>query len=578
MKYLIRYIKPYKKECTIGPFCKLMEAILELLLPTIMAYMINEGILLKDHQIVMRYSFIMIGMVIIGFLFSMVCQYNAAKASQGFGTDLRNALFSHICAFSYQDIDQFGTSSLVNRLSNDVNQLQIAVAMLIRLVIRSPFICIGAIMMSMFLDFQLSLILLGATPLIALILFLFIRYSTPMYQRYQKLLDQFSTILDDHISGVRVIRAFVSSKREKKRFESAVNDLQKQMMNVARLSALLNPCTALVINGAVVILLYQGILQTDDLGIEPGTLIAFINYASSILLALVAISNLIVIFTKAAASAQRVEEVLTYQPSIREGLHSIKELTDNAISFDHVSFSYGSGEEALSDITLQIKRGETIGIIGGTGAGKTTLMHLLCRFYEINKGRILLFGQDIKELRREDLLQHVVLVPQVNELFCGTIEENIRFGCQKASMKDIEEAIQAAQAREFIAECKDGLQTKIERGGANLSGGQRQRLCIARALLRNPSILILDDSSSALDFKTDALLRSSLTNASSTMTRLIVSQRVGSLLHCDRILVLDNGRIAGFDQHQALYDHCLEYQKICESQAIGRDDVCRQEK
>lgn len=573
MKELIKYLKPYRKQCIVGPFCKLMEAILELLLPTLMAYMINDGIMAQDQQLVYRYSFIMIFMVIIGFCFSITCQYQAAKASQGFGTDLRNALFSHITSFSYQDLDYFGTSTLVNRLSNDINQLQVAVAMLIRLVVRSPFICIGAIIMAMFLDMRLAWILIAAVPFIILILYLFIRFTTPMYQQYQKLLDKFSSILDDNFAGIRVIRTFVSKKREQKRFQANVDDLQAQMMKVARLSALLNPSTAIVVNGAVVILLYQGILKIQIGSLQPGTIVAFINYASSILLALIAISNLIVIFTKAFASGKRVIEVLRYTPGMVSGNASLQVKEAPIVCFDHVSFSYGKGDAALSNLSFSIQKGESIGIIGGTGAGKTTLISLLCHFYTPTEGRILLYGQDIATLASSDLLSHVILVPQVNELFSGTIEENICFGLSNVSKEDIEQALCISQAKEFVDELSKGIHTKIERGGANLSGGQKQRLCIARAILRKPDLLILDDASSALDFKSDAALRKALKQMDPQMSKLMISQRVGTLAACDRILVLHNGEMAGFATHTELYDTCEIYRSICESQHVERSIV-----
>lgn len=571
MKDLIKYLKPYRKQCMIGPLCKLMEAILELLLPTLMAYMINDGIMAHDEQFVFRYSIIMILMVMIGFAFSITCQYQAAKASQGFGTDVRNALFSHIMAFSYQDLDEFGTPSLVNRLSNDINQLQVAVAMLIRLVVRSPFIVIGAIIMAMFLDMRLAWILIATVPFIILILYIFIRCTTPMYQYYQKLLDKFSSILDDNFAGIRVIRSFVSKKREQKRFEDNVDELQKQMMKVAKLSALLNPSTALVINGAVMVLLYQGIIKIQIGSLQPGTIVAFINYASSILLALIAISNLIVIFTKAFASGKRVSEVLQHTPSLSFGKMSLQNNQEPVLSFNHVSFSYGKADAALDDVTFSIQKGETIGIIGGTGAGKTTLISLLCHFYTPTKGSIYLYGQDITTLKQADILSRVVLVPQMNELFSGTIEENICFGLQNVSMDEIQKALSISQAKEFVDELPEGIHTKLERNGANLSGGQKQRLCIARAIIRHPDILILDDASSALDFKSDAALRKALNEMSNDMSKIMISQRVGTLTACKRILVMDNGRIAGFGSHKELYDTCDVYHSICESQHVGRD-------
>ncbi len=572
MRKLAKYLKPYWVQCTLGPFCKLMEAVLELILPTIMAYMINDGVVRHDFQVVVRLGLLMIVMVIVGFCFSMVCQYNAALASQGFGTDMRNRLYAHIQTFSYKDIDHFTTSSLVNRLGNDINQLQLAVAMLIRLVVRAPFIIIGAILMAMILDFQLSLILVGAVPFLSLILYLFIRYSTPLYRQYQKKLDQFARVLQDNFAGIRVIRSFVSQRREKKRVEEQVDALQTQMMRISRLSALLNPLTAIVLNLAIVLLLYQGVWQIEAGTIAPGVIVAFINYASSILTALVALSNLIVIFTKASASAQRVSEVLEYQPTMAEGTDEV--LSPNpkeAVRFANVSFSYGEGEAALRDLSFTIAGGECIGIIGGTGAGKSTLIHLLSRFYDVSAGEITLYGQDVRTIRHHALSQTIVSVPQSNELFYGTIRDNVCFGKKNASDQDVWNALADAQASEFVKGLRKGLDARVERGGANFSGGQRQRLCIARALLRKPKILILDDSCSALDFKTDAALRQALRDHYGNSTRIIVSQRVSTLLSCDRILVLQEGRMAGFGSHEELYDTCDVYRELCHSQKIERE-------
>lgn len=572
MRKLARYLKPYWLQCTLGPFCKLMEAILELILPTIMAYMINDGVVKHDFQVVIRLGGLMIVMVIVGFCFSMVCQYSAALASQGFGTDMRNRLYAHIQTFSYHDIDHFTTSSLVNRLGNDVNQLQLAVAMLIRLVIRAPFIIIGAIVMAMFLDLRLSFILIAAVPFISLILFLFIRFSTPLYRQYQRKLDQFSSVLQDTFAGIRVIRAFVSQRREKKRVERNIDDLQEQMMRIARLSALLNPLTAFVINMAVIIILYQGVWQIQEGTIAPGVIVAFINYASSILTALVALSNLIVIFTKAAASAQRVNEVLDYEATMEDGNDIISyDTPEEALCFENVRFSYGEGEAALSDLNFVIHTGETIGIIGGTGSGKTTLIHLISRFYDAQAGTVYLYGQDIRTIKHEEICKEIVSVPQINELFYGTIRDNICFGYTYVSDEEIWKALEDAQAADFVKNLKNGLDAKVERGGANFSGGQRQRLCIARALLRKPSILILDDSCSALDFKTDASLRKALREHYENATKIIVSQRVSTLLNSDRILVLQDGKIVGSGVHEDLYDICDVYRDLCKTQKIEKE-------
>lgn len=569
MKKLLPYLKPFRKQCIVGPVCKLIEAILELILPTIMAFMINEGVLAHDQGIVMTYGALMIAMVFIGFGFSMICQYNAAIASQGFDTNMRNLLFAKIMTFSYEDIDQFGASTLINRIGNDVNQLQVAVAMLIRLVVRSPFIVLGAIIMAMFLDFQLSLILLCCVPLIALTLYLFIKATTPLYKIYQKKLDTFINRLEQNLSGVRVIRAFLSSHQETKRLQEAGEDLQIQMMQVARLSALLNPVTALIVNGAIIVLLYQGVIAMDDIPIPAGTLVAFINYATQILLALVAVSNLIVIFTKASASAQRVNEILEIVPRKQYNEQSEIDEQADAIIMEHVNFTYPNAKRpSLYDIHLTIQQGERIGIIGGTGSGKSTLAAILCHFYESDG--ITLFGHPISSYTKETLQKLITLIPQRNELFSGTLRSNLLYGNQDAGDELLWNALKEAQGDEFVSEYAEGLDMKIEAGGANLSGGQKQRICIARGLLRNSRILIFDDSFSALDFKTDAQLRHALSKHTS-LTQIIISQRVGTLLDCDRILVLDHGHIVGFAPHAQLIEECRIYQEICQSQQIIKE-------
>lgn len=577
MKKLFPYLKPFRKQCMIGPICKLIEAILELILPTIMAFMINQGVLQHDRKVVFTYGIFMILMVFVGFGFSIVCQYNAAIASQGFGTAMRNRLFAHVMKFSYEDIDRFGQATLINRIGNDVNQLQVAVAMLIRLVIRSPFIVLGAIVMSMLMDVRLSLILLGTVPLIALTLFWFIRTTTPLYKIYQRKLDTFINVLSQNLSGVRVIRAFLSQRQETNRMQAASEDLQIQMMQVAKISALLNPITALIINGAIVLLLWNGIISIPQGDISAGTLVAFINYATQILLALVAVSNLIVIFTKAAASAQRVNEILEVTPSMQYGMDDEILDVDDALSLHHVEFTYPHAQRpSLSDIDICIKAGAKIGVIGGTGSGKSTLAALLCGFYRCDN--IQLFGKDIARYSKSALTRLITLIPQKNELFSGTLRENLQYGNPAADDAMLWEALTIAQAAEFVFDDPRGLDKPIEASGNNLSGGQRQRICIARGLLRQSRILIFDDSFSALDFKTDAQLRHELSKQNE-LTQIIISQRVGTIMGCDRILVLDNGHIAGFATHQELLQTCSIYQEICTSQNMGKENgVCAQAK
>lgn len=597
---LVGFLKPFRKECIAGPFFKLLEAILELLLPTVVALIVNNGIGRGDKTYVLQMGALMIGMAILGYGCSLVCQHYAARASQGFGTNLRNALFKHISSLSYTELDRFGTPSLINRLTSDVNQLQLAVAMLIRLVIRAPFICIGAIIMAMILDLKLSLILLVAAPIIGVILYFIISRTAPLYRRYQGKLDRMGSVLSENLTGVRVIRAFAKGRAEQKRFKETSEDLTGTAIHVGRIAALLNPATSLVVNGAIILILWAGGLHIDSGSLSQGEIIAFINYVTQILLALIVVSNLVIIFTKAASSGARVSEVLATEPSIADGkktaaapvrtepskgassagpadmAQSSAAPASNqpAIAFESVSFGYSAtGELALDGISLSIAKGETIGIIGGTGSGKSTLVNLIPRFYDTVKGSIRVNGIDVKDYQLQELRRLIGVVPQKAMLFTGTVAENIRWGNPGATAEEVAEAAQTAQAAEFIAKLPEGYNTVLVRGGLNLSGGQKQRLTIARALASKPEILILDDSASALDYATDAALRKGLRETAGDKTLLIVSQRVSSVRHADRILVLDDGKIAGLGTHEELLETCQVYQEVCQSQLSGEEAV-----
>ena len=570
------FLKPYKKEAIIGPIFKLFEAILELLLPTIVALIINNGVGNNDSAYVYRLGGLMVMMSLLGFGCSMVCQYYAARASQGFGTTLRNKLFKHITSFSYAELDTFGTPTLINRITNDVNQLQLAVAMLIRLVIRAPFICIGAIIMSMILDFRLSLILLAATPIFGVILYFIITRSAPLYRKYQQKLDALAVVLSENLSGIRVIRAFAKRRTEKERFDEASDDLTNTAIRVARISALLGPITTLVVNAAIIAILWVGGIHIDGGRLSQGEIIAFINYVTQILLALIVVSNLVIIFTKASSSANRVNEVLSVKASVsEEGNAFITAASDRltpAISFDHVSFGYNTtGEMALEDISVVIHRGETVGLIGSTGSGKSTFVNLIPRFYDALQGEIQVDGVNVKDYPLQQLRAKIGIVPQKAVLFTGTIADNIRWGKEDATEEEIIRAATVAQAEEFILKLPEGLNTQVSRGGLNLSGGQKQRLTIARAVVGKPSILILDDSSSALDFATDAALRRALKESSQEMTVLVVSQRVSTVRQSDKIIVFDEGRIAGVGTHEELMNRCEVYKEICLSQLTSEE-------
>ncbi len=570
------FLKPYKKECILGPAFKLLEAVLELLLPTVMVLVINKGVNMHDTAYVLKMGGLMLLMSVLGFGCSIVCQYYAARTSQGFGTTLRNTIFNHISSLSYAEIDKFGTPSLINRITNDVNQLQLAVAMLIRLVIRAPFICIGAIIMAMLLDFKLALILLGATPVFAIILYFIISKSSPLYRSYQKKLDKIALVLRENLSGVRVIRAFAKTDSEKYRFTASSDDLTETAIHVGKVSALLNPLTTLVMNAAIIVILWVGGLHIHAGRLSQGEIIAFVNYITQILLALIVVSNLVIIFTKAFASAGRVNEVLEATTSIPDSANNALCVQDTdvqpMIRFQNVSFSYSAtGDRALTDVSVRINRGETVGVIGSTGSGKSTFLNLIPRFYDATEGEVWIDGLNVKEYPLHKLREKIGIVPQKAVLFTGTLAENIRWGRQNATDEEVVAAAKIAQADEFIRKLPDGYNTQVSRGGQNFSGGQKQRLTIARAMVAQPEILLLDDASSALDFATDAALREALRKSAGTMTVLIVSQRASTIKHADKIIVFDDGHITGVGTHDELMDSCEVYKEICRSQLSGEE-------
>jgi len=571
MKVLLKFLTPYKKECIIGPFFKLLEAILELLLPTVMVLVINKGVLQKDADYILKMGVLMLLMSLLGFGCSLICQYSAAKASQGYGTDLRNALFAHISSFSYTELDCFGPSTLTTRLTNDINQLQLAVAMLIRLVVRAPFICIGAIIMAMLLNLRLSLILIAVTPLFIVALYLIISKTAPLYKRCQQKLDTLSNIVRENLAGVRVIRGFAKDKHETTRFNRANDDLTVASNHVAMFSALLSPVTSLIMNMAIVVTLWAGGFQINAGSFTPGEMIAYINYITQVLLALIVVSNLVILFTKASASALRVSEILNRAPSITSISHASNDLRVPShvplVTFSHVSFSYyNTADNAIEDINFTINAGQTVGIIGATGSGKTTLVNLIGRFYETTSGSIKVNNLDIKNYSLTILRKLIGYVPQQSLLISGTLSENLRLGNEEATDEAIKRACLIAQADDFITSLPEGYHSQVARGGENFSGGQKQRLAIARALVSRPHLLVLDDSSSALDFATEAHLRKALNEHLKSMAIIIISQRASSILKCDQILVMDDGRIVGKGSHHELLINCSTYQEICLSQ------------
>ncbi|WMJ23903.1 ABC transporter ATP-binding protein [Paludicola sp. MB14-C6] len=577
MMQLARFLKNYKKEVIIGPIFKLTEAIFELIVPIVMMKIIDIGIKNKDMTYVLQMGGILVLLGVVGLGCSLTCQFFAAKASQGFGTDVRNALFKHIISFSHSEIDQFGTPSLITRLNNDVNQLQVAVAMLIRLVVRAPFLAIGATIMAILLDLQLSVIFLITAPFIALILYLVMSKSIPFYKNIQKGLDKVSLIIRENLSGSRVIRAFSKQKYEEQRFIEASDELKNKALQVGKISALLSPLTTIVINFAIIAIVWWGGIRVNVGSFSQGEIIAFVNYLSQILIALIIVANLVVLFTKAFASAKRVNELFDTTSSICEPSVIGNTIVDTKtkIILRDVCFSYQDSQEySLHNINLSIQKGETIGIIGGTGAGKSTLIQLLPRFYDVTSGEILIDGMDVRHQSLQTLRKQFGIVPQRAVLFSGTIRDNMKWANPNASDEEINQALEIAQAKDFVDQLENGLDTIIVQDGKNLSGGQKQRLTIARALVGNPQILILDDSASALDYATDAALRKAIHKQIKHTTVLIVSQRVSAVKSANRIVVLDDGEIAGIGTHQELFNACQVYKDICLSQ-LSDEEVAR---
>lgn len=572
---LARYLKQFRKYVIVGPIFKLTEAIFELIVPLVMASIIDVGIKNGDKGYVLRMGGVLILLGFLGLSFALICQYSAARASQGFGTVLRSEMFSHINSFSHAEIDRMGSNSLITRLINDVNQMQVAVAMLIRLVIRAPFLVIGSAIMAMRLDLKLSVIFLIVAPLVALVLYVIMTKSVPFYKVRQKKLDKVSLITKESLEGARVIRAFSKQEKEKERFMEASGDVTEVAMRVGKISAFLNPATFAILNIAIVAIIWFGGYRVESGALTQGEIIAFVNYMTQISLALVVVANLVVIFTKAGASAARINEVLDLKPSLSEG--SKEERKDAAglpkISFQNVSFAYpGASKYSLENVNVDIAKGETVGIIGGTGSGKSTLVNLMPRFYDVTEGTLLLDGVPVQDYSFQALRRQFGVVPQKAALFKGTILENMRWAKEDASMEEIEAAVKTAQASDVIAGKEEGYQSMILEGGKNLSGGQKQRLTIARALVGKPQILILDDSSSALDYATDARLRAAVKEFSSDMTVFIVSQRANSIRYADKIIVLDDGKVAGIGTHQQLFEDCEVYREICLSQ-LSKEEV-----
>jgi len=565
------YLKDYKKQVFLGPAFKLIEAIFELIIPVIVAKIIDTGIENGDKGYVIKMSLLMVLLGAVGLCSTLVCQYYASRASQGFGTNIRNSLFSHINKLSFGQLDRLGSSELITRITNDTEQLQTAVAMLIRLVVRAPFIVIGSTIMAMFIDFKLATIFVVAGILIAVILYVIMSKTASMYLAAQKALDKIALITRENLTGSRVVRAFSKQKYESKRFFAASEDFTNISIRIGRISALLNPLTFLVVNLAIIAILWGGGNRVYSGEMTTGEIIAFVNYMTMIQTALVVVANLVIIFTKASASAKRVNEVFDIVPEeVTPVLEESNVNLDNlAVELKNVEFYYGdAGDKALENISFEIKKGETVGIIGGTASGKTTLINIIAGFYGCTDGDVLINGKSIRNIDKNTLRKTVSVAQQKSRLFSGTVRDNLSMCKDEVSDSQLENALEIAQAMDFVSQ-KGGLDAEIVQGGKNLSGGQKQRLSVARAIAVNPDVLILDDSMSALDMATESALREALINNLDNLTLIVVSQRIASVKFAEKIIVLDDGKIAGIGNHNELLNTCDEYREIYSSQTDG---------
>ncbi|WP_279138538.1 ABC transporter ATP-binding protein [Faecalicoccus pleomorphus] len=576
MKRLYHYLRAYPLITILAPLFKMLEATFELFVPLVVAQMIDMGIAQKDAIFLWKMTALLILLGIIGFAFSLTAQYFAAKSAVSLGQSMRKDLFAHINTFSFQEIDRIGTSTLINRMTNDINLVQNGLNMFLRLFLRSPFVVLGAMVMAFSVNVKAALIFAVVIPALMIVVFAILLITMPLYKKVQQTLDRVLLKTRENLTGIRVVRAFAREDKEKQQFHQETDTLYQKQIFVGKISALLNPLTYMIVNLGVIAILYFGGLQVNAGELTQGEVIALINYMFQILTELVKLANLIILLSRSFASLGRVNAIFEVPSFLEEGddrqwdLNPSKDVS--AISFDHVSFQYAkSGKEVLQDISFQVQQGETIGIIGATGSGKSTLAQLLCRFYDHTKGKIYLFGKEIETLSPFSLREHIGFVEQKATLFSGTLRKNMQLKKKDATDEEIWKALDIAQAREFVEEKKEGLNLEILQKGSNLSGGQRQRLSIARALVGNPDILILDDSASALDFATDARLRHAIRTHTKNQTVLIISQRVSAIYDADHILVMEDGRLAGYGRHEDLMRDNLIYQEICASQSFGKE-------
>ncbi len=566
MKKLLRFLRNYKKELVFGPFFKLLEAIFELIVPVVMADIIDKGIANNDSSYIIKKIIIIVILGVCGLAFALTCQYLAAKCAYGFGTELREALYKHINSLSHSSVDRIGTASLVNRLTNDTNTVQDGVNRFIRLAVRAPFLVIGAAVMAVTIDLKLSLIFFIAAPLISAIIFFIMRKTIPMYKETQQKLDRAALLTRENIEGTRVIRAFSRQQEEIDEFNKAVDDISVSSIAVGKISAILNPASFMIMNLGIVAILWFGGVRIDSGSLTQGELTAFTNYMTQILLALVALANLVVIFTKSFASANRVSEIFDILPE-ENGTAIPEKNSGNIIEFRNVSFRYdGAGDNSVDGISFTLKRGEMLGIIGGTGSGKSTMASLIPCFYRATNGEVIVSGKNVNECDVDSLRRIIGLVPQKAVLFTGTVRDNMKWRNENATDDEIISALKTAQAWEFVEKMPDKLDTYIAQGGRNLSGGQRQRISIARALVGKPEIIILDDSTSALDYATDLRLRKALRTDMADTTVIMISQRTTSIKDADKIIVMDDGNSVGIGTHNELLETCEVYHEIYQSQ------------
>lgn len=592
MKSLLKYLRQYKKESILAPLFKMLEACFELLVPLVMANIIDVGIKNQDTTYIIKMCLIMVLLAVIGLTCSLTAQYYSAKAATGFGTALRNELFSHVSSLSYTEIDKIGTSTLLTRMTSDINQIQTGVNLVLRLFLRSPFIVFGAMIMSFTIDVKSAMTFVVTIPLLSIVVFGIMLVSIPLYRKVQAGLDRVTLLTRENLAGARVIRAFNRQEKEYEEFEKSTDELMHVQLFVGKISAFLNPVTYVIINIATVGIIWIAATQTDQGILLQGQVVALVNYMSQILVELIKLANLIINITKSLACAKRVEAIFSETASITDGdgiEDGIEGEVENeiengrngeekgqdspyALQFQNVSLTYaGSAETSVSNLNFSIAKGETVGIIGGTGSGKSSLINLIPRFYDATEGQVLVDGIDVRKYKLSKLRHKIGVVPQKVVLFAGSIADNIRWGKQNATEEEINKALEIAQAKEFVDAKDGGIHFQITQGGKNLSGGQKQRLTIARAIVRKPDILILDDSASALDFATDAALRKAIREQTEEMTVFIVSQRASTIMNADKIIVMDDGEIAGIGTHQSLLKDCEVYQEICQSQLSQKD-------